>query len=141
MLDRLMERAGAARNRVRPLVADVRDCLPDGDGYDLVVTHFLLDCLTTDEVDSLATKVRTRLADDALWVVSEFAIPAGWFGRVVARPVVGFLYWAFGWMTGLRVRELPDWTRVLERAGFVRRRHREWLWGLLVSMILERTEA
>ncbi len=137
MLAGLMKRAGADGNRVRPLVADVRDGLPDGDGYDLVVTHFLLDCLTTDEVEALGSRVRTKLTGNALWVVSEFAIPSGWFGRLVARPVVGFLYWAFGWITGLRVRTLPEWEGALKRAGFVRRRRREWLWGLLASEILE----
>lgn len=133
MLSSQMERAGEDRNRVRPLVVDVRFGLPEGEGYDLVVTHFVLDCLMTDEVESLAARVRRKLADDALWVVSEFAIPPGWFGRFVARPVVSLLYWAFGWMTGLRVRSLPDWTGALERAGFVCRRRTRWLWGLLTS--------
>jgi SAM-dependent methyltransferase len=125
----------ACRYRVRALVADVREELPAGDGCDLVVTHFLLDCLTTAEVESLARRVRARVADDAVWVVSEFAIPEGWFGRLVAGPVVGFLYWAFRWMTGLRVRELPDWAGALERAGFVRRRSQAWLRGLLLSEV------
>lgn len=135
MLGALMERAGDDRERVRTEVADVRDWRPGGDGYDLVATHFLLDCLTTDEAALLAERVRERVAQDAVWVVSEFIIPPGWFGRMVARPVVGFLYWAFGWMTGLRVRELPDWAGALERAGFERRARRVWLRGLLVSEV------
>jgi ubiquinone/menaquinone biosynthesis C-methylase UbiE len=141
MLSSLMDRAGADRNRVQPLVADVREGLPGQKGYDLVVTHFLLDCLTTGEVATLAARVRTRLKDDALWVVSEFAIPPGWFGRLVARPLVGFLYRAFAWMTGLRVRKLPEWTAALERTGFVRRGRREWLWGLLTSEIWQPIQA
>lgn len=141
MLASLMERAGKDRARVRPLLADVREGLPDAEGYDLVVTHFLLDCLTTSEVEALAARVRRKLADDALWVVSEFAVPQGWFGRFVARPVVSLLYWAFGWMTGLRVRRLPDWTEALERAGFVRLQRRNWLWGLLTSEIWQPLQA
>jgi ubiquinone/menaquinone biosynthesis C-methylase UbiE len=135
MLGALMERAGDDRERVRTQVADVRDWRPRGNVCDLVVTHFLLDCLTTDEAALLAKRVRERVAEDAVWVVSEFAIPPGWFGRMAARPVVGFLYWAFGWMTGLRVRKLPDWAGALERAGFERRARRVWLCGLLVSEV------
>jgi len=135
MLGALTERAGNDRGRVRVQAADVRDWQPSGDAYDLVVTHFLLDCLTTNEVALLAARVRERVAEDAVWVVSEFAIPPGWFGRIVARPVVRFLYWAFGWMTGLRVRELPDWAGTLERAGFERRARILWLRGLLVSEV------
>ena len=135
MLAALMTRAGEDRGRVTPLVANVRCGVPFGDGYDLVVTHFLLDCLTTEEVETLAVSVRARAADDVVWVVSEFAIPEGWFGRLVAGPVLGFLYLAFRWMTGLRVQRLPDWVGALERTGFVRRRRMTWMRGLLVSEV------
>ena len=136
MLNALLRRAGENASRVRARVADARDMFPMADrgrGYDLVVTHFFLDCLTTAEVETLAARVGPLLADDATWVVAEFAIPAGWFGRLVAAPVVGFLYRAFGWMTGLRIRKLPDYASALERAGFRLVRRRRWLWGLLVS--------
>jgi SAM-dependent methyltransferase len=139
MLEGLVRRAGVSGPRVRAQVADLRSWSPelsarcDGRDYDLVVTHFFLDCLTTAEVESLAARVRPLLADGAVWVVSEFAVPAGWFGRLVARPVVGFLYRTFGWMTGLRVRELPDHASALERSGFRLLRRTRWLRGLLVS--------
>jgi SAM-dependent methyltransferase len=139
MLNALVRRAGVNRHRVRTQVADLRSWSPElpdgGEGrdYDLVVSHFFLDCLTTAEVETLAARVRPLLADDAVWVVSEFAVPAGWFGRWVALPVVGFLYRAFGWMTGLRVRELPDYACAFERAGLQLERRRNWMGGLLVS--------
>ncbi len=139
MLRALVRKAGQHADRVHAKVADARSWSPDtwadgrGPGYDLVVTHFFLDCLTTAEVGALAARVRTLVADDATWVVSEFAVPAGWFGRLVAGPVVGFLYRAFGWMTGLRVRSLPDHAFALEQTGFRLCRRRSWLGGLLVS--------
>ncbi|HEY4974998.1 MAG TPA: class I SAM-dependent methyltransferase [Steroidobacteraceae bacterium] len=157
MLAALLRRAGQNADRVTVEVADVRSWPPltdrsyepfarepgkretgagsavIGPEYDLVVTHFLLDCLTTDEVEALAARVRPLLADDAVWVVSEFAVPAGRFGRWVARPIVSILYCAFGWMTGLSVQQLPDHVSALERAGFRLRRRHKWLGGLLVS--------
>jgi len=135
MLAALVMRAGEDGMRVRTHVADVRAGLPNGDAYDLVVTHFLLDCLTTAEVEALAVRVRDRVADDAVWVVSEFAIPEGWFGRLVAGPIVGLLYRVFGWMTGLRIRRLPDHVWALQRAGFRRRGRESWLGGMLVSEV------
>lgn len=143
MLEALKRRAGANGDRLRMQVADLRAGLPEmpagceGRGYDLVVTHFFLDCLTTAEVEALAARVRPLLAENAVWVVSEFAVPVGWFGRLVARPVVGFLYRAFGWMTGLKVRELPDHVSALERVGFRIVRRTDWLGGLLVSQCWE----
>ncbi len=134
MLDALVRRAGKDGDRVHAQVADARDWSPTrGCGYDLVATHFFLDCLTTPEVEALAGKVRAMTSDDALWIVSEFAIPEGRFGRLVARPLVDFLYRAFGFMTGLRVWELPDHASALRRSGFQLQGRRDWLHGLLVS--------
>jgi SAM-dependent methyltransferase len=134
MLDALVRRAGDQASRVRTQVADVRAWTPsDERRYDLVVTHFFLDCLTTAEVAALAARVRPQLTANAIWVVSEFAIPEGRFGRWGARRIVGFLYRAFGLMTGLRVRELPDHAAALERTKFRLQGHKSRLRGLLVT--------
>jgi SAM-dependent methyltransferase len=131
---RSLRRAAGHAGRLRTEVRDVREWVPAaGAEYDLVVTHFFLDCLTTDEVRDLALRVRVCLQPGVRWVVSEFAVPGGVFGRLVARPVVGFLYWAFGLLTGLQVRRLPDWRGALAGAGFSPVREQQWLRGLLVS--------
>jgi ubiquinone/menaquinone biosynthesis C-methylase UbiE len=135
MLARLMRRAGSHAERVHPRTGDARLLRPDGQVYDLVVTHFFLDCLTSGEVQSLARAVREAVDGRALWVVSEFAIPPSRFGRSVAHPVVAALYRAFGWLTGLRVRSLPDYASGLGEAGFALEDCRTWLGGLLRSEI------
>ena len=101
MLRALIRRAGPHADRVRAHCADVRLWQPANPPYDLVVTHFFLDFLTNDEVQALAAKLRGALSPSALWVVSEFVIPRGSFGRYVARPVVSGLYLGFHWLTGL----------------------------------------
>jgi SAM-dependent methyltransferase len=134
MLRSLRRRVGVGAARVRTEVRDARGWSPRPDAaYDLVVTHFFLDCLTTEEVGELAERVRPALTAGARWVVSEFAVPGGVFGRWVARPLVAFLYWAFGVLTGLKVRRLPNWRAALEEAGLVPAAERRWLRGLLVS--------
>lgn len=139
MLRALERRAGPNGARVRPFVADIRRWQPSppapGQFYDVIVSHFFLDCLTAAEIAALADRLRPSLAPDALWVVSEFAVPAGWFGRLVARPLIAFLYWAFSVLTGLAVRRLPRYHSALEAAGFVLLRQRPWLRGLLTSQI------
>lgn len=133
MLRALMRRAGADAERVRTTCTDARHWQPAASGYDLVVTHFFLDCLTTEEARALAGRVRRALTADAVWVVSEFAVPAGWMGRWVARPLIAGLYWVFGVLTGLRQRRLPDYDAALRAAGFAQERRRTWLRGLLAS--------
>ena len=90
MLRALKRRAGPNAERVRACVGDARRWTPDVQGYDLVATHFFLDCLITDEVRALAARIRPALSPDAAWVVSEFAVPRGLYGRLVARPLVSF---------------------------------------------------
>ena len=137
MLQALLRRAGADAGRVRIHCADARLWQPaapaDAPPYDLVIAHFFLDFLTTEEVQALAARLRDAVSPSALWVVSEFAVPAGWFGRLVARPVVWGLYSAFGILTGLAVRRLPDHPAALHESGFTLRQRRSWLRGLLVS--------
>ncbi len=133
MLRALERRAGAHRNRLRVACMDARAWRARDVQYDLVVTHFFLDCLTTEEVGELARRIRRRTAGGARWVISEFAVPEGWFGRLVARPIVGLLYGAFGALTGLQVRALPEHAAALRACGFVLEKRRAWLRGLLAS--------
>ena len=139
MLHSLAQRALPHAHRLRTHHADARAWQPGRSDYDLVVTHFFLDCLETSEVLSLALRMRAATAPGALWIVSEFAVPRGWFGRCIARPIVALLYWAFGWMTHLRIRALPDHGQALRTAGFVLLERRQPLAGLLVSEMWQRS--
>lgn len=144
MLRALMRRAKSQTKnhtgRVRPICTDARVWRPSRDSYralryDLVVTHFFLDCLATDEVRALAERLRGAVEPRAVWAVSEFAVPRGLFGQLVASPLVRALYWVFGLLTGLEQRTLPDYEAALREAGFVLVRQRSWLGGLLVSQL------
>jgi Methyltransferase domain len=139
MLAALLSRAGQNARRVSTQIADIRAWSPLGpdpgseEPYDLIATHFFLDCLTAEEVESVAGQTRRRAAPGALWVVSEFAVPSGWFGLLIARPIVAGLYHAFGMLTGLTVRALPDYARALRGTGFRLLERRLRLSGLLVA--------
>ena len=135
MLRALPRRAGHNAARVRLHRADARTWQPAKPPYDLVATHFFLDCLTEDEVCSLAHRLRGALSPSGLWLVSEFAIPEGAFGKWAARPAIWLLYRAFGLLTGLTVRKLPDYASALRAAGFTLRQRRSFLNGLLVAEI------
>jgi SAM-dependent methyltransferase len=139
MLQKLLRNAAADANRVSIHLADARSWQPSTASLDpccdLIATHFFLDCLTQAEVESLAKRLRSAVCPSAHWVVSEFAIPAGWFGRLVARPLVGLLYISFGWLTGLAIRSLPDHASALRNGGFTLQERRTRLGGLLITEI------
>jgi SAM-dependent methyltransferase len=131
MLDALLIRADKNAGRVSAHCADARDWQPANPPYDLVVSHFFLDCLTTEEIRAVAAKVRAAVSPSAMWIVSDFAVPHSWFGRFVARPLVWLLYRAFGSLTGLQIRNLPDHHGALRKAGFTLTQRQTWLCGLL----------
>jgi len=127
---------GKSLGAPEPVLSLSRDPSHLGTGdspIDLIATHFFLDCLTTEEIHSLATRLSPTLSPNAFWIVSEFAIPPGWYGRLVARPLIAALYRAFALLTGLTVRTLPDHPAALRAAGFTLIERRPRLAGLLVS--------
>jgi ubiquinone/menaquinone biosynthesis C-methylase UbiE len=135
MLRTLQRNAGVHSDRVRTHQADARQWEPGDATYDLIVTHFFLDCLTTEEVATLAERLRPCTTNQTKWVVSEFAIPQGWFGMLVAWPLVNGLYLSFKLLTGLRTSRLPRHRTALSNAGFVLDRKSSALGGLLLSEI------
>ncbi len=139
MLLALNRNAGIHSARVRIHQADARTWQPPSSPYDLIVTHFFLDCLTTDEITALAARLHSSLTPTAIWVVSDFAIPSGWFGGLIARPLITGLYLAFGLLTGLRVRRLPDHRNAFRQAGFALLRQHPRLGGLLVGELWQPT--
>ena len=135
MLESLRANAGHSIDRVSAYRADARTWQPPRTDYDVIVTHFCLDCFTTSEVAELASRLRAGVKPAARWVVSEFAIPERRLGRLLAGPLIRALYFAFRLLTGLRVDRLPDHRTALSRAGFRLARERKSLQGLLVSEI------
>lgn len=154
MLRLSRRRAGktGATERVRFHQADARDPLPaamTATHYDLVVTHFFLDCLSESEVEVLIRRVIPRLEDGAVWLVSDFAIPhpsAPGESRqkrahLAARVLVRSLYFAFRLLTGLRIQRLPDYSSIFQSAGFSCRHTRTFLHGVLRSELWQYTNA
>lgn len=123
--------AVSARDRISIHQTDALAFTPTG-SYDLIVTHFFLDCFSTGEVNHLADTIRPHLTPSALWLVSEFAIPSG-PASLPARAVVSFLYAAFHVITGLPTRALPDHPAALARCGFTLQSRKTFLAGLLIS--------
>jgi ubiquinone/menaquinone biosynthesis C-methylase UbiE len=127
-----------AQGRTLTICADARNLNLPSAAYDLVVTHFFLDCLTPAETQRLIDRVQPALRDGACWLVSEFQVPEkgramAWF----ARCVIAALYVAFRLLTGLRVREIAPWRDLLARSGFSRKEAYTGLGGMLVSELWE----
>ena len=133
MLELLNKRCAPYDDRLRTLQIDALDFVPHGDAqYDLVVSHFFLDCLTEAQVSELVGHLAPALSSEALWLVSDFQVLTGMM-RVPASLVVRTLYLTFRVLTGLRVTRLPDHVASFAGAGFAPIERQQFLGGLLTT--------
>ncbi len=113
--------------------------LPEAE-YDLIVTHFFLDCLDEAGLEALIERVKRAARPNARWIVSEFREPKPW-----AHLLIRGLYLFFRIATGLRTSRLVDHRPILKRNGFCEVRLEAACAGLLSSELwsgpLPETEA
>jgi ubiquinone/menaquinone biosynthesis C-methylase UbiE len=142
MIERAKTRiAGATRDvrtRVRFYAADIRDFQPSERTYDLIASHFFLDCFTDSEAAVVVARLAGWAAPGARWIISEFRETEGAVGRIWSRSVIRSLYFAFRITTDLRVSQLPNYAALLSNAGFSLRAEQNALAGLLTSTLWQR---
>jgi SAM-dependent methyltransferase len=152
MLHLLTARCNTARckatdkQQLTTFQSDIRRFTPETNTrYDLIVTHFFLDCLTEEEIAALATRLRPHLqpgphpqpcADPqpgTEWIISEFALPSNPLLRPPARLLIRLLYTAFALLTGLTTRRLPNYQRILESNHWQCLEQKKFAAGLLTA--------
>jgi ubiquinone/menaquinone biosynthesis C-methylase UbiE len=130
ILERRIHRCGGKNIRLHH--ADALQWKPNGN-YDLIVSHFFLDCFFPDQIEQLFDRVLPHAQPGAQWVVSEFAVPLNPLIAFLARGIIASLYRVFSLLTGLQVRSLPDYAGPMRRRGLVLSHQRRFLAGLLRS--------
>jgi SAM-dependent methyltransferase len=142
MLDLLTQRVfrlgQPARERLRVIHNDALAFKPEGPPYDLIVTHFFLDCLAHDDLAALLMHIKPHLTPGAIWLISEFAVPERQPAAVLSRLLIGTLYRAFRILTGLKTQSLPDYPSTFRQNGFSMTSQKPFLGGLLVTQLWRR---
>lgn len=119
--------------QVRFEAADALAWSPASGEYDLVASHFFLDCFPPDGIRQLVRKVAAFTAPDARWLLADFRIPdAGW-RRLRARAIHRLMYLFFRVATGLAADRLTPPDPFLRDAGFRLAGRRHFSHGLLHS--------
>jgi len=124
----------SARSRVTLERRDVRTLQPASTPWDAIVTMFVLDCLSTEDVRRVAHALVPGLRKGGIWLFADFAVPSRGWRRVRARPWIGLPYRSFQWRTGLAVTSLPAAEAELEAAGLVPVDARERQGGMVRSV-------
>ena len=130
MLELARTRAGTGR--VIYHQADALEIPLPERGYDLIVTHFFLDCFDEAGAARLVERAALAACPNARWLISEFR-PTWW-----SPPLLAGLYLFFRITTGLKTRRLIDHHPLIARYGFrVVRSESAWF-GLLTSELWAR---
>lgn len=126
-----LERDGLKTAAVEFVHADVMAWSPPRAGFDLLVTHFFLDCFPPGQLEEIVGRLQRAATSDAQWLLADFCEPASGLARWRALPILKLMYAFFRITTGLPARRVTPPDPFLERHGFelVARRHAEW--GLL----------
>jgi ubiquinone/menaquinone biosynthesis C-methylase UbiE len=125
------------RKRVRFHAGDVRSFAVPADSYDLIVTHYFLDCFSNEELEDVVGRLASWGMPQARWIVSDFREANGPIGRLWTRGVISGLYAGFRFTTGLKVTRLPQYKAALARRGYFLRLEENVMAGLLHSSLWE----
>jgi ubiquinone/menaquinone biosynthesis C-methylase UbiE len=131
MLDLARRRSKSPRVTCRHIDARRFVLLPAH--FDLVATHFFLDCFDRQDLEALVTKIADAAAPGAVWLISEFRQPSHGWRAIWAWLWLRLLYFLFALTTGLKVRDLTNHRPLLETAGFKQEQVEEVWFGLLAS--------
>lgn len=119
MLELARQRIGDEANRVTFLQRDIRSWTPSQQRYDLIVTHFFLDCFSQEQLPEIVRKLSRAATNNAIWLLADFNVPDGTFARVRARAWLAAMYLFFRVVARIEARQLIDPSPFLRTAGFV----------------------
>ena len=87
--------------------------------YDLLVTHFFLDCFPGRELQVVIAKLASAAEPGAVWLIADFTIPRKGFARAHARLWLRLMYAFFRATTRIAANELVDPAPYLAGRGFI----------------------
>lgn len=125
--------------RVRFFQCDIVSWTPPETSFDLIVTHFFLDCFSETRIAEIVAKL-SRAADiNAIWLLADFCIPAGGAARLRTGLWLSAMYRFFRLTAGIEATELADPSPFLREEGFALAGEHLFRSGMLKSELWRRT--
>jgi ubiquinone/menaquinone biosynthesis C-methylase UbiE len=137
--DRVERELPGRIDRIRFLQHDITLWSPPEHQFDLIVTHFFLDCFPESRVAEIVAKLSRAAAVNATWLLADFCVPAGRFARWRGGVWLSAMYRFFQFTAGIEAAELVDPCPFLCAGGFARVRQHLFRQGMLKSEVWRRT--
>ncbi len=132
-------RGGFTDRDVEFVQADALEWRPPARAYDLIVTHFFLDCFHARQLPEVVGKLARSAALNARWLLADFRVPAGWIAGGRGRLMLWSMYAFFRVIARLPAKRLTHPDPFLAEAGFALEQRRLSEWGLLHSDLWRNT--
>jgi ubiquinone/menaquinone biosynthesis C-methylase UbiE len=126
------------RGQVRFRHHDITRWMPPQNHYDLIVTHFVLDCFPEVELNRVIKTLASAATPNAEWLVADFRLPERQFARLRARVWLAVMYQFFRRVARITATELIDPTPFLQAEGFSLARQHLFRSGILKSELWKR---
>ena len=118
--------------------ADALKWQPPAVQFDLLVTHFFLDCFRAEQLAALVPRLAAAATPDARWLLADFCEPPSGFAKWRARWILRTMYFFFRRVTRLPANCLTRPDSFLQHTGFTLRKRRLSDWGLLHGDLWQR---
>jgi ubiquinone/menaquinone biosynthesis C-methylase UbiE len=138
--DRVQRERPGRTDRIRFLQHDIATWSPPEDRFDLIVTHFFLDCFPEDRVAEIVARLSRAAAVNATWLLADFCIPAGGFARFRTDIWLNMMYRFFRLTSGIKASELADPSPFLRAAGFALTTQQLLRGGMVKSELWRKTD-
>jgi hypothetical protein len=86
--------------------------------YNLIVTHFVLDCFPLRPLEDVIAKLAQAATPTATWLLTDFDYPSARVRRMHARLWIAAMYLFFRAFAGVEARRLSDPDPFLRSHGF-----------------------
>ncbi|HEU6448851.1 MAG TPA: class I SAM-dependent methyltransferase [Verrucomicrobiae bacterium] len=130
---RQIEKRGFDALKVKLIHADALDWNPIGGPFDLIITHFFLDCFREDQLKILIPRLAAAATPDANWLVADFQNALSGWKCLRTRLILWSMYVFFRIVARLPAKKLTPPDGFLKRAGFALHQRIESEWNLLHS--------
>ena len=111
--------------------SDILRWSPPRARFDVIVSHFFLDCFQSDEIERIVEKILPLATANAHWLLADFREPTSGPAKWRARMILRAMYLFFRRVTKLTGSRITTPESFLEPRGFHLRERRLSEWGLL----------
>lgn len=126
-----LRKDGLSVARVHFLHINALTWTPPVAAYDLIVTHFFLDCFNPEQLARFIPVLARAARPQANWLVADFQMAPSGLARLRSQAILALMYAFFRCTTRLSASRLADPSPWLTAAGFRPHRKQSWEWGLL----------